>query len=131
MMVLRLLLRFDSTSVKEPVLSTATLKTGALINILRAYVGARRGEILIDVSDDKVEEVKKVFDEFGVEVTELIEGIIKDEERCTHCGVCVSICPTRAISFNVEKKVVIDTEKCIHCGACIKVCPTNALSLPI
>ncbi len=128
---MRLLLRFDSRTVKQPVLSRATLKTGALINILRASVGARRGEILIEVEDEKAKEVEKVFEEHGVEVIELVEAIAKDEEKCVHCGACISICPTEALKFNGEKKVTIEVEKCIHCGACVRVCPTEALFLPV
>ncbi len=128
---MKLLLRFDSKTVKKPVLSMATLQTGALINILRASVGARRGEIIIEVADEKAKEVEKIFVEHGVEVTELVETISRDEEKCVHCGACVSICPTEAIKFNGEMKVVLEKDKCIHCGACVRVCPTQALSLPL
>jgi ferredoxin len=128
---MRLLLRFDSKTVTEPVLSRATLHTGTLINILRASVGARRGEILIEVADEKAKEVGKFLREQGVEVVELLEAVQKNDELCVHCGACVSICPTEAIGINGEKKVVIQAEKCVHCGACVRVCPTKALSLPL
>ncbi len=127
---MRLLLKFDSKTIKVPVISRATLETGALINILRATVGARKGEIIIEVEDDKVQEVEKIIEELGVEVAELVGAITKDEERCVHCGACISICPTEVFTFNGEKKVIVEAEKCIHCGACVKVCPTEALSLP-
>jgi ferredoxin len=126
-----LLLRFDSKTIKVPVISKTTLKTGALINILRATVGARRGEIIIEVDDEKLKEVKEIIQEMGVEVTELVGAIVKDEEKCVHCGACVSICPTEVFKFDGEYKVVVEAEKCIHCAACTKVCPTQALSLPI
>ena len=124
-------LRFDSRTIKEPVLSKTTLKTGTLINILRATVGARRGEIIIEVEDDRAEDVKKTLEEMGVEVIELVGSIIKDDEKCVHCGACISICPTEVFTFNGENKIVVDADKCIHCGSCIKVCPTEALSLPV
>jgi ferredoxin len=129
-MEMRLLLKFDSKTIKVPVISRATLETGALINILRDTVGARKGEIIIEVEDDKVQEVEKIIEELGVEVAELVGAITKDEERCVHCGACISICPTEVFTFNGEKKVIVEAEKCIHCGACVKVCPTEALSLP-
>uniref|UniRef100_A0A7C3MG89 4Fe-4S dicluster domain-containing protein n=1 Tax=Archaeoglobus fulgidus TaxID=2234 RepID=A0A7C3MG89_ARCFL len=128
---MKLLLRFDSKTVTQPVLSRTTLKTGSLINILRASVGARKGEILIEVDDEKAREVENVLKEQGVEVIELLEAVQKDEEKCVHCGACVSICPTEAIYINGDKKVAIRTENCVHCGACVKVCPTKALSLPL
>ncbi len=127
---MRMILRFDSKTVTKPLLSKTTLETGALINILRAEVGSRRGEILIEVEDEKAEKVEEILVSEGVEVIELVEAIQKDEDKCVHCGVCISICPTEALRFNGEKKVVIEAEKCVHCGSCVKVCPTQALSLP-
>ncbi len=127
---MKMILRFDSKTVTKPVLSKTTLETGALINILRAEVGARRGEILIEVEDEKARRVEELLTAEGVEVVEVIEAIQKDDERCVHCGACTSICPTEALKFDDEKRVVVEAEKCVHCGACVKVCPTQALSLP-
>jgi len=127
---MKMLLKFDSKTVTQPILSMTTLHTGALINILRAEVGARRGEIIIEVDNSKAAEVEEFLRRAGVEVQELIEAVQKNEESCTHCGACISICPTEAIFINEEKRVVIDRESCVHCGACVKVCPTKALALP-
>lgn len=128
---MRLLLRFDSRTVTKPVLSKTTLETGALINILRATVGSRRGEILIEVEDEKAKEVEDVLKSEGVDVVELLGAVRKDDELCVHCGACVSICPTEAIIINSSRKIIVEDEKCVHCGACVKVCPTKALSLPL
>lgn len=127
---MRLMLRFDSRTVTKPVLSKATLETGALINILRATVESRRGEILIEVEDEKVREVEKILKSEGVDVVELPGAVQKNDELCVHCGACVSVCPTEAIVINGSRKIVVENEKCVHCGACVKVCPTKALSLP-
>ncbi len=128
---MRLLLRFDSKTIKVPVISKTTLETGVLINILRAKVGARRGEIIIEVEDERVKEVEEVIRKMGVEVTELVGAIVKNDDVCVHCGACVSICPTEVFRLDGEKRVVAEVEKCIHCGACVRVCPTQALSLPV
>jgi len=126
-----LLLKFDSKTIKRPIISSATLETKALINILRANVGARRGEMVVEVEDSKAKEVEKVFKRFGVEVIELTESVVKDDDRCVHCGLCISICPVEAFRFDESWRVVVDEEKCIHCGVCTRVCPCKALSLPI
>lgn len=47
-----------------------------------------------------------------------------EESNCTHCGVCVRRCPTRAIVKGDELHT--DAEKCIRCCACVKACATNA-----
>jgi len=126
-MILRL--RFDVKTSREPVISITTLETKALINILRANIGARKGEMIVEVEDGKVREVEEVFRSLGVEVQELGEGIVKDESLCIHCGLCISVCPVEVFRFNEEWKVVADTEKCIHCGFCVNVCVTKALTL--
>jgi len=126
-MLLRL--RFDAKTSKKPVISLVTLETGALINILRANVGARKGEMIVEVEDDKLKEVESAFKKLGVEVVELGEGVVKDEEKCMHCGLCISICPVEVFRFNEEKKVVAEAKHCIHCGVCVSVCPAKALSL--
>ena len=50
-----------------------------------------------------------------------------DEERCTGCGACAAVCPTRCISLESNRNgfVVpqIDTNKCIMCGRCRNACP--------
>jgi len=124
------LLRFDSKTVREPIISLAAIKTGALINILRADVGARKGELIVEVPDEKAENVLELLEKMGVEVQEIKKSIAK-KESCVHCGACLSICPTEVFYFNGEKKIELRAEKCIHCGACIKVCPTMALYFPI
>ena len=56
--------------------------------------------------------------------------LICSEEKCTGCGLCVSLCNKSAISLS-EKKItghfipVIDEEKCVDCGLCQKKCPAN------
>ncbi|MEM0350668.1 MAG: 4Fe-4S binding protein [Archaeoglobaceae archaeon] len=123
-------LRFNSKTVREPVISKVAIKTGILINILKADVGARKGEIIVEVPDDKVKEVEELFAEMGVEVHEVTKTIARND-NCIHCGLCISICPTEVFWLNEEKKVEIRSEKCIHCSTCIKVCPTMALYFPI
>ena len=47
------------------------------------------------------------------------------DDSCIACGVCVTECPTEAIS---EGDIyVIDADKCTDCGACAAVCPTEAI----
>ena len=47
-------------------------------------------------------------------------GVKVDEEKCTHCNLCVAQC-------KCDIKHVADQE-CISCGECIDVCPTKAIS---
>lgn len=47
-----------------------------------------------------------------------------NDDLCTHCGTCVSVCPTQAITTGNETKT--DGTRCIRCCACVKECPTGA-----
>lgn len=49
---------------------------------------------------------------------------VDDESLCTHCGLCVKLCPTQAIVKGDELHT--DAEKCIKCCACVKGCPQRA-----
>ena len=50
--------------------------------------------------------------------------------KCVGCKICVSKCPTKAITM-VKGKAVIDPKKCVNCGLCAKACPTKAIHPPV
>jgi len=56
-----------------------------------------------------------------------------DIERCKGCGLCVAVCPKKAISISKRsnKKGVFPAEvvngDCIGCAACATVCPDVAI----
>jgi heterodisulfide reductase subunit A len=51
-----------------------------------------------------------------------------DEEVCTGCGQCVSICTYKAIELDQRRKVAIVNEAlCEGCGACAVTCPSKAM----
>ncbi|WP_295940819.1 4Fe-4S binding protein [uncultured Alistipes sp.] len=47
-----------------------------------------------------------------------------DAVRCTHCGRCVTLCPTQAIARGDEEHT--DAARCIRCCACVKGCTFDA-----
>ncbi len=57
-----------------------------------------------------------------------VKGGIKvtwNEDKCIFCGVCESICRTKAISI-ADNKITVDESKCNYCGRCTKDCPVDA-----
>lgn len=55
--------------------------------------------------------------------------IFIDREKCIHCGLCISDCISKCISFDEEKFPKMDNEKhCLQCQHCFAICPTGALS---
>ena len=49
-----------------------------------------------------------------------------DNDRCTGCGVCISVCRQGAISLQNDV-AVIDQALCGKCGDCAEVCPEGAV----
>lgn len=47
------------------------------------------------------------------------------EGPCTLCGLCVDICPAKALSIRNDT-LARDNALCIACAACITACPTGA-----
>ena len=46
------------------------------------------------------------------------------DDKCNSCGICVKICPTKAIATQTPQNT--DKSRCIACAACIATCPQNA-----
>jgi heterodisulfide reductase subunit A len=49
-----------------------------------------------------------------------------NEELCSGCGLCISVCPYSAIELE-EGKAKINEVLCKGCGSCAAVCPSGAM----
>jgi len=56
----------------------------------------------------------------------IMKLISVDKEKCTRCGRCADVCPTRIIDVDGEGPHTTAIN-CIACGHCVAVCPTAAL----
>lgn len=53
-----------------------------------------------------------------------------NQDLCSRCCVCHSICPYEAINYDPEAdKVEIDIQKCQVCGICYSACPVAAIEM--
>jgi heterodisulfide reductase subunit A len=53
-----------------------------------------------------------------------------DQEVCSGCGYCESICAYRAVEVNPKKRIAVVNEAvCESCGACAATCPSGAIQL--
>jgi formate hydrogenlyase subunit 6/NADH:ubiquinone oxidoreductase subunit I len=70
-----------------------------------------------------------------VHTTQYLPAI--EEEKCTGCGRCVSVCPIGAAALvsaadphnRTKKKARVDGDACLGCGVCVRSCKADAISL--
>lgn len=57
-------------------------------------------------------------------------AVAMNEDACTLCLSCVSLCPSGALKENPDKpQLRFQEDACLQCGICTNICPEGALSL--
>ena len=62
---------------------------------------------------------------------------VVNDEGCTGCGKCVTVCPVEAMSLISAndphaaklKRAKVDEDTCLGCGVCVRTCPRTSLTL--
>jgi coenzyme F420-reducing hydrogenase delta subunit len=52
-----------------------------------------------------------------------------DQDLCSRCSVCKSICPYEAIKKDSTGKVEVNSQECQVCGICYCACPSSAIKM--
>lgn len=129
----RIVLKFPHRLVDQPIVYRMVKDFNLEFNILKAYVTPREeGLLVLELTGENkdLERALKFIKSLGVKVQLLSKDIKRNEEKCTHCGACVPICPTGALVINsATRKVDFYNDKCIACELCIKACPPRAMEL--
>ena len=125
---MRLFVKYPKERVEEPILSALVLATKANLNVLRAHMDGRVGEIIIEIEDKKAGAAMDFLKQRGIEVKEISKGITLDRDKCIDCGACISICPVKAI-YAEDFSVKLDESKCVLCKRCVEDCPVRALKV--
>ena len=129
----RIVLHFPRRLVDRPIVYRLIKDYNLEFNILKASVTPdEEGLMVIELrgEQDNYDQGIKYLTKAGVRIQSLSQDVTRNEERCTHCGACITICPTGAFELASQTRLVnFHHEKCIACGLCIKACPPRALEL--
>jgi ferredoxin len=129
----RIVLHFPSRLVNRPIVYRLIRDFNLEFNILKASVTPDEEGLMVLELKGKQEDYEKGIEyltKAGVRIQPLSRNVIRNEERCTHCGACITICPTGAFELDfVTREVKFCDEKCLACGLCIKACPPRAMEL--
>ena len=129
----RIVLHFPRRLVDRPIVYRLIKDYNLEFNILKASVTPdEEGLMVIELrgEQESYDQGIKYLTKAGVRIQSLSQDVTRNEERCTHCGVCVTICPTSAFELVPQtRRINFNHENCIACGLCIKACPPRALEL--
>jgi len=131
MVTKRIVLKFPHKLLDKPIVYMLVKEFDLVFNILQAKITPKEeGLMVLEITGKKEKYAAgiKYLNELGVTVQPLSQDVRRDDKRCTHCGICVSICPTAALVSNKNTMMVdFDASKCIACELCVKACPPRAM----
>ena len=129
----KVVLHFPRQLVDQPIIYHLVKDYNLTFNILKASVTPKEeGLLAMELSGDEqdYERGVKYLTQAGVEIQPLSKDVYRDEESCTQCGTCITICPTSAfVAETSTRRVSFLEDRCIACGLCIKACPPRAMEM--
>jgi ferredoxin len=131
----RIVLHFPRSCVDQPIIYHLVKDYGLMLNILKASISPNEeGLLVLELSGERENYEKGVryLADIGISIQPLSRDINRNDARCTHCGACVTVCPSGA--FVVEspsRKIKFLDKKCVVCGLCIRACPPRAMEMRV
>ena len=126
---------FPEGNVQDSIVFSMVTEYKVEPSILRAEIDDNGCGVLIlrlKGDDELIDRALEFAIKSGVVVNELGEHIVRNEKKCFSCGACVSVCPTKAFSFDPDTfEVKLNIEKCVACGSCLSACSTHAVTLTL
>ncbi len=129
----KIVLHFPKKLVDRPIVCTVIKKYDLEFNILRASVTPDEEGLLVLELIGSIKDLNKAvkfLKSSGVTVQPLSKDVVRNDSKCTHCGLCVVYCPTSALYVDkATQEIIFEKDKCIGCEICVKVCPTRAMEV--
>lgn len=129
----KVVLHFPKRLVDQPIISHLIKDYDLGFNILKASVTPdAEGLLVLELSGQRENYDRGIeyLAAAGVKIQSLSRDIIRNEDRCTSCGACITICPTTAFEIDANtRQVIFYNDRCVACGQCIKACPPHAIEI--
>jgi len=127
----RVVLRFPKQLLNQSITSRLVKNFDLDFNILRADITPdSEGVLVLGLTGTRGTLDKSLAwaREQGVTVTPLSKDVVRAEKKCIHCGACINVCPTNALTIDIEtREVTFDSSACIACELCVPACPYHAM----
>lgn len=129
----RIVLRFPQRLVDRPIVYRLVKDFDLQFNILKASITPEdEGLMVVELTGARNDYDKGIryLTTNGVDIQSLSQDVLRNEERCTHCGACITVCPTKAFEVDpATRRVSFDNSRCVACGLCLKACPPRAMEV--
>jgi ferredoxin len=119
--------------VDQPIVCSLVRDFGLQFNILKAQVTPEEeGLMVMELwgDEESYQRGMNYLTRMGLKIQPLSHDIRRNEEKCTHCGACIVLCPSGALVVDPEtRRIDFHHEKCIACELCVKACPPRAMEV--
>lgn len=129
----KVVLHFPPAVVEQPVVWHLARDYQLAFNILKASISPQEeGLMVIELSGEESDYQRGTayLTSHGIRLQPLLQDIRRNDERCVHCGACVAVCPSDALTLErPHMKVAFQADECVACGECVPTCPVRAMEL--
>ena len=129
----RVVLHFPRRMLDEPILFRLIKDYNLEFNILKASITPEsEGLMVVELKGEqyRYDQGVQYLINSGVRIQALSQDVTRNEDKCTSCGACVTVCPAGAFTSETGTMGVrFNSKKCVACGLCIKACPFRAMEL--
>ena len=100
----RIVLHFPRRLVDRPIVYRLIKDYDLELNILKASITPdEEGLLVLELRGEQNNYDKGIeyLTKTGVRIQSLGQNVIRNEERCTHCGACITVCPPMLLNLSL------------------------------
>jgi len=129
----RVVVHYPRHLIEAPLVSKMVRRHNLEFNLLRATITPQSEGVIVlglEGEADSIRDALSWAEAQGLRVQALERDVVRDEARCTQCGACVTICPTGALSKDIDtQEVRFSADECVACELCVPACPPRAMKV--